>query len=365
MFKTSAKTAIFCIFCLVIFVGTFGVRLGQTKVLASINVNLYETTLNDITAQTIEVKEGEAISQTAALFCASVGALSMDCRNRISNGLSAAFQERMETELLFDLIVTNRDGKERQFLYFSSDTVNDSIYSFFSAYPDMPSDETSVALLFKAVNQQLATIQAVAEEEAAKEIIEENSKESDQGTHQGEESSVSYLVVGDHCKNFKDVHACRMELMYGPTQLIAMEKHDDAPVPKQGGSMQYVIGVVAAMVFVFQHFWKKTKSADTLSCVVERSDVDAPEEAHAVFSTKKLVEISSNRAAKLESLVEKSKKTKVNIYSEDKENAVGNIAFNPTSPAPKFVHKITKTPLRTRRSSRRNQVNLSSPLMMR
>ena len=53
-------------------------RLGQTKVLASINVNLYETTLNDITAQTIEVKEGEAISQTAALVCASVGALSMD-----------------------------------------------------------------------------------------------------------------------------------------------------------------------------------------------------------------------------------------------------------------------------------------------
>ena len=220
MLKTFAKTAIFC---LVVIVGTYGMRLGQTKVMASVNVNLYETTLNDITAQTIEVKEGESISQTAALFCASVGALSTDCRSRISKGLSAAFQERMETELLFDLIVTNNDGKKRQFLYFSSDTVNDSIYSFFSAYPDMPTDETSVALLFKAVNQQLASVQAAAEEEAAKEIIEESSKEVDHETLQSEESAVSYLVVGDHCKNFKDVHACKMELMYGPTQLTAME----------------------------------------------------------------------------------------------------------------------------------------------
>ena len=35
------------------------------------------------------------------------------------------------------------------------------------------------------------------------------------------------LVITDHCQSFKDVHACRMELMYGPYQ-VAMANDVDA-----------------------------------------------------------------------------------------------------------------------------------------
>ena len=34
------------------------------------------------------------------------------------------------------------------------------------------------------------------------------------------------LVLTDHCNQFKDVHACKMELMYGPYQLAVKNDVD-------------------------------------------------------------------------------------------------------------------------------------------
>jgi adenylate kinase family enzyme len=207
----------------------------QTKILTTITVNLYDAHSTNLVPKTIAVHEGDSMEQVSFNFCNSVGAMNtmqMPCQERIVNALREKFQQRLQNELLFDLSITNEHGVSKSFFYFKNDNVNDAVLSFFYANPEISNDSTSIATLHSAVVAQLTTInyqktenidETVAKEDD--ETTNNNGEEENNNNNNAKEQTL--LVITDHCQSFKDVHACRMELMYGPYQ-VAMANDLDA-----------------------------------------------------------------------------------------------------------------------------------------
>ena len=111
----------------------------QTKILASITVNLYDGESTNLVPKTVAVHEGDSMEVVSGAFCESVGALNtmqMPCKERIVTALRANFQQRIQNDLLFDLTITNEFGVAKSFFYFKNDNVNDAVLSFFYANPD-------------------------------------------------------------------------------------------------------------------------------------------------------------------------------------------------------------------------------------
>lgn len=280
----------------------------QTKVLAHVSVNLFEKNVNKVIARTVQLHEGDDLETTAKLFCASVGAKHDSCTTRIQEGLRSKFEKRIQKELIFDLQIKTPQGIKKPFFFFKSDTVSDAVVSFFSAYPEFPRDAASTNTLVRAVNTQLQLHQEAQRqaEAAAKEVIsEEKDSSEDSSTALVDQSMFSYLIVGDHCKSFTDVHACKMELLYGPYQL----SEDIAPVVEETSKME------AEKLNFFNHGHE---------CSDEKSKASLEESLEDTASFADIVMYAAMMYAAAYSMTTMKKPTRM-VEAEDASFVVGSI----------------------------------------
>ena len=215
-------------------------------------------------------------------FCKKVGALNtmqMPCHKRVLGALRESFQRRLQTELVFDLKIRNEHGVSKSFFYFKGENINDAVLSFFYGNPEFPSDSTSIATLHSAVVAQLSMLRQ--NQEAHKEDSElekdDNSQAAD-NTSAGETAEdQTLLILTDHCNQFKDVHACKMELMYGPYQLAvkndvdAFKKSMNAEIEKEREvdehvelNSSYAIYVILAAIVGLKIFKQNSSNSDVI-----------------------------------------------------------------------------------------------------
>jgi hypothetical protein len=348
----------------------------QTKILASITVNLYDGESNNLVPKIVAVHEGDSMELASNAFCESVGALNtmqMPCKERILTALRAKFQQRLQNDLIFDLTITNEFGVAKSFFYFKNDNVNDAVLSFFYANPEFSNDSTSIATLHSAIVARLTTISQQTEEQqqAQKDTEIEDIKDEDTQT---------LLIITDHCKSFKDVQACRMELMYGPYQVAvandvdafansmkALQEEEQTETnissTKDDGEFgSYMVYGMFIIAFVMK-FMNKQKHAAAKKANIEVDDIVANKAEINVVNTvvptklNVLSEISNNKS--FTTLVPSGAKkpnhnnNKFNIH-QDQEN-INNSTNSMTRQQKhkrKSLKKILKSPLRFKKQGK-------------
>lgn len=344
------------------------IKLG-TKILTTITINLYDNHSNNLVPKSLVVHEGDSMEKLSKDFCEKVGALNtmqMPCHKRVLSALRESFQRRLQTELVFDLKIRNEYGVSKSFFYFKGENINDAVLSFFYANPEFSSDSTSIATLHSAVVAQLSTLgqkQEVHKEDGKLEKDDDSQATDD--TSAGKTEDQTLLVLTDHCNQFKDVHACKMELMYGPYQLAVKNDVDsfkqsmNAEIEKEGEVDEqaelissYAIYVILAAIVGFKIFKQNSPASDAIDTTIVIDNTKETLKTVEPTKLNALCEISTNNS--FDKLIQP---TKSKSKSRDRTNRGFKIHEDQENCVPESTVRRKRT---TRRSKRKS---IKSPLV--